>query len=76
MSIIYTQEDCLDAYRDGSATRQDILDETLNNQIKIFTERAAAAVQAGMPVEVTLYNEIKNALLLGIAMGEASKKFS
>jgi hypothetical protein len=50
------------------------LSETLKGVLKERVEQAAEIIKQGMPVEVTLWNEMKQAILTGIAMAENRNK--
>lgn len=70
----YTQEDYLNVYRNRTATRKDLIDESLHRQLTLITDQSTADITEEMPAATVLFVRIKDALLAGIAMGEARGK--
>jgi hypothetical protein len=66
------------AYTVGKASKtcqaeSDKFAEDLRELVNARVEGAAAAIRAGMPIEVTLFAEIKQALLLGMEIQTTRK---
>jgi hypothetical protein len=66
----YSVEDYLEACRQPGAATNECLQDSLIDALQARVEQGVTAISAGMPVPTTLWVEIRNALAIGIIMGE------